>query len=79
MATNLEGRSSKTVAAYRHRLGLKRKPKGRDWSSDEIWFLKKYYPSRPASWIAEILGKSKKAVYQKAQDLGLKKETSQGQ
>jgi len=45
----------------------------KDWSDEEVSFLMDNYATLPAREIAEMLGRSVRAVYQKAWKLGLRK------
>lgn len=74
------GFSTGTVQAKASQLGLKKRcawkngKKIRDWTAEEVNYLKEYYPSNSTERIAEHLKRSKQGVYAKARELGIEKK-----
>lgn len=70
--------SAPTISNKLKELGLRKHYKTckREWSNEEIAYLKEHYPFMPACDIADYLGVSNTTVSNKARELGLKKSES---
>lgn len=69
------GRSESTVYSRAHALGLKqpRPPRQTSWSKVDDDILREFYQSMTAYDLGEVLGRSRAAVQNRAQYLGLRK------
>lgn len=53
----------------------KRRPQSCSWTDEEVNYLRIYYPRKKNAELATDLKRSEKAIFKKAQRLGLKKES----
>ena len=59
------------------RAGLARRASRRPWSPAELDALRREYPTHGCPHVAELLGRGRSSVYNKAQRLGLYREPEQ--
>lgn len=58
---------------YSHKPSRRSTRGGRQWSREEIAFMRKYYRNNETSWVARQLGRTVYSVRYKASDLNIRK------